>query len=41
MQITGVLLSDGKPDGAVAIEDWTLSAPGDGSQLAWKIPADG
>ena len=37
LQITGVTLSDGKVDGAVASEDWTLSAPGDGSQLVWEI----
>ena len=35
--ILGVKLSDGTPAETPAVEDWTLSAPGDGSQLIWKI----
>ena len=37
LQINGVKLSPGGDEPAVATEDWTLSAPGDGSQLVWKI----
>jgi hypothetical protein len=37
LRISGVaLLSDKGPD-AAAVEDWTFSMPGDGSQLAWNI----
>ena len=36
LRVLGVKLAgDGEPP--VATEDWTLSAPGDGSQLVWKI----
>jgi len=35
--IKGVRLSTGGSDEPVATEDWTLSAPGDGTQLVWKI----
>jgi len=37
LRITGVKLSAGGGEPPVATEDWTLSAPGDGSQLIWKI----
>ena len=37
LQITGVTLSDGTATEAAASEDWTLSAPGNGSQLVWNI----
>jgi len=37
LRIGGVKLSGGGDEPAVATEDWTLSAPGDGSQLVWKI----
>ena len=37
LRIVGAKLSPGGNEEAVATEDWTLSAPGDGSQLAWKI----
>ncbi|MCG2682518.1 MAG: hypothetical protein L6306_02765, partial [Planctomycetales bacterium] len=37
LRLTGVKLSDGEGRPPVAEEDWTLSAPGDGSQLVWKI----
>ena len=37
VRIAGVKLSAGTGEGVVAMEDWTLSAPGDGSQLVWQI----
>lgn len=37
VQIKGVKLATGAGKEPVAVEDWTLSAPGDGSQLVWKI----
>jgi len=37
LRILGVRLSDGTDTQAPATEDWTLGAPGDGSQLSWKI----
>ncbi|MFH1266576.1 MAG: discoidin domain-containing protein, partial [Planctomycetota bacterium] len=37
VRIKGVRLSAGRGEEPVATEDWTLSAPGDGSQLVWKI----
>jgi len=37
LRITGIRLSPGGDEPPVATEDWTLSAPGDGSQLIWKI----
>jgi hypothetical protein len=37
LRILGARLSDGTDQPAPATEDWTLSAPGDGSQLIWKI----
>ncbi|MFH1924263.1 MAG: discoidin domain-containing protein, partial [Planctomycetota bacterium] len=37
LRITGIKLSPGGDEPPVATEDWTLSAPGDGSQLIWKI----
>ena len=37
LRISGVKLSSGEDEEPVASEDWTLSAPGDGSQLVWKI----
>ena len=33
----GVKLAAAADEEPVAIEDWTLSAPGDGAQLLWKI----
>ncbi len=37
LHLTGVKLASGADEPPVATEDWTLSAPGDGSQLVWKI----
>jgi hypothetical protein len=37
VRLMGVRLSAAKGGEPVATEDWTLSAPGDGSQLVWKI----
>jgi len=36
LRVLGVKLA-GDGESPVATEDWTLSAPGDGSQLVWKI----
>lgn len=37
LHLTGVKLVSGADEPPVATEDWTLSAPGDGSQLVWQI----
>jgi hypothetical protein len=37
LRITGVKLASGGDIPPVASEDWTLSAPGNGSKLVWKI----
>lgn len=37
LHLTGVKLVSGADAPPVASEDWTISAPGDGSQLHWKI----
>jgi len=37
LRITGVKLASNGDAPPVASEDWTLSAPGDGSKLMWKI----
>jgi hypothetical protein len=37
LRVTGVKLASGTDEPAVAREDWTLSAPGDGSRLVWNI----
>jgi len=37
LRLSGVGLSSGRDAPPVAREDWTLSAPGDGSQLVWTI----
>ena len=37
LHLTGVKLVSGADQPPVAIEDWTISAPGDGSQLVWQI----
>ena len=37
LQLTGVKLVSGTDEPPVATEDWTLSAPGDGAELVWKI----
>ncbi|MCU0962911.1 MAG: discoidin domain-containing protein, partial [Pirellulaceae bacterium] len=37
LRITGVTLSAAQVEDAVASEDWTLSAPADGSELVWEI----
>ncbi|MBI5395702.1 MAG: hypothetical protein HZA91_10435 [Verrucomicrobia bacterium] len=37
VRVSGVKLSAGRDQAPVAVEDWSLSAPGDGSQLVWKI----
>ncbi|MHB8969219.1 MAG: discoidin domain-containing protein [Pirellulaceae bacterium] len=37
LQLTGVKLVAGADEPPVATEDWTFSAPGDGSQLVWQI----
>jgi len=37
IQITGVKLAAMVNEEPVATEDWTLSTPGDGAQLIWKI----
>ncbi|MBM4091031.1 MAG: hypothetical protein FJ276_16655 [Planctomycetes bacterium] len=37
LQLTGVKLVSGADEPPVATEDWTISAPGDGSELVWKI----
>jgi len=37
VRISGVTLSAGRDEPPVATENWTLSAPGDGSQLVWRI----
>lgn len=37
VRITGVKLAATAAGEPAAIEDWTISAPGDGTQLVWKI----
>lgn len=37
LRVLGVKLAGGGNEPPVATEDWTLSAPGNGSQLVWKI----
>ncbi len=37
LRITGIKLRASQAGEPVAVEDWTLWAPGDGSQLAWKV----
>jgi len=37
LRISGIQLVSDKGPEAVAVEDWTFSTPGDGSQLAWNI----
>jgi hypothetical protein len=37
LRIAGVKLASGGEAPPIASEDWTLSAPGDGSKLVWKI----
>ncbi|MCD4727632.1 MAG: hypothetical protein K8R46_08220, partial [Pirellulales bacterium] len=37
LRLSGIKLSAGKNLPPAAVEDWTLSAPGDGSQLVWRI----
>ena len=37
LRLWGVKLCSGRGREPVAVEDWTLSSPGDGSELVWKI----
>lgn len=37
LRIRGVRLSHGQDESPIAIEDWTLSTPGEGVQLEWRI----
>jgi hypothetical protein len=37
LHLTGVKLVSGTDEPPAATEDWTISAPGDGSELVWKI----
>ena len=37
LRLSGVKLCSARDREPVAVEDWTLSAPGDGSRLVWKI----